>query len=109
MTATHFEVVRTGGRRVAVSSPSALPQLKAPVAHPRRPVAAGRVGQVSSCIAAPTPRPVSRLLGVKRAAVGIVAAFGVAVCVPQFAAMTQPDPAREYVAGHPAWAHVDHP
>jgi hypothetical protein len=52
---------------------------------------------------------VSRLLGVKLAAVGIVAAFGVAVCVPQFAAMTQPDPAREYVAGHPAWAHVDHP
>ena len=109
MTAAHFEVVRTGGRRVAVPSPSTLPRFNAPVAHPRRPVAAGRVGQVSSCVAAPAPRPASRVLGLKLAAVGIVAAFGVAVCVPQFAAMTQPDPAKEYVAGHPAWAHVDHP
>ena len=79
---------------------------RCPGSTPRSP---GRVGQVSSCVAAPAPRPASRVLGLKLAAVGIVAAFGVAVCVPQFAAMTQPDPAKEYVAGHPAWAHVDHP
>ena len=109
MTAAHFEVVRTGGRRLAVSSPSTLPRLNAPVAHPQRRVAVGRVGQVSSCVAAPAPRPVPRVLRLKVAAVGIVAAFGVAVCIPQFAAMAQPDPAKDYVAGHPAWAHVDHP
>ena len=72
MTAAHFEVVRTGGRRVAVPSPSTLPRLNAPVAHPRRPVAAGRVGQVSSCVAAPAPRPASRVLFCLLAVVALV-------------------------------------
>ncbi len=107
--ATHSEVVRPGGRRVAVSSPSRRPELKAPVAHPQRRVTAGRAGRASSCVVAPAPRPVPWALRLKVAAVAVVAMFGVAVCVPQFAAMTHPDPAKEYVAGHPAWAHVDHP
>ena len=76
MTAAHFEVVRTGGRRVAVPSPSTLPRLNAPAAHPRRPVAAGRVGQVSSCVAAPAPRPASRVVGLMLAAVQQLVASG---------------------------------
>ncbi|MBK7821384.1 MAG: hypothetical protein IPJ61_09990 [Tessaracoccus sp.] len=106
--ATHSEVVRSGGRRVAVS-PSRRPASKTPVAHPQRSVAAGRVGKASSCVVAPSPQPVQWGLRLKVAAVGVIAVFGVAVCVPQIAAMAHPDPAREYVAGHPAWAHVDHP
>ena len=34
---------------------------------------------------------------------------GVGVSAGEFASMATPDPAREYVAGHPAWAHVDNP
>ncbi|MFT3887036.1 MAG: hypothetical protein QM713_02575 [Arachnia sp.] len=107
--ATHIEVDRSGRRRVAPSSPSAVPALGAPVAHPRRRPAPGRTGTVASCVVNPAPRPAALGLRLKVAAVGIVAAFGVAVCVPQFVAMSHPDPAKEYVAGHPAWAHVDHP
>ena len=51
----------------------------------------------------------SRLLAVKVAAVGLLAAVGVAVTAAQFVGTSQPDPAVQYVAGDPAWAHVSQP
>ena len=45
----------------------------------------------------------------KVAVVGLLAAVGVAVTAAQFVGMSQPDPAVQYVAGDPAWAHVSQP
>ena len=108
MTATstvRFQVVDAGARRVVTAAPSGRSAQVGPQAHPARPVAPGRVGAVASCQVS-RPARVSPLLAVKVAAVGLLAAVGVAVTGAQFVNMAQPDPTVRYVAGDPAWAHV---
>lgn len=111
MTATstvRFQVVDTGARRLVTVSPAGRPGPGGPQAHPSRAISPGRVGAVASCRVS-RPAPVSRLLAVKVAAVGLLAAVGVAVTASQFVGVSQPDPAVQYVAGDPAWAHVSQP
>ena len=111
MTATstvRFQVVDTGARRLVTVSPAGRPGAAGPQAHPSRPIAPGRVGAVASCHVS-RPAPVSPLLAMKVAVVGLLAAVGVAVTAAQVVGMSQPDPAVQYVAGDPAWAHVSQP
>ncbi|AQP51992.1 hypothetical protein [Tessaracoccus flavescens] len=104
--AVRFQVVDAGARRVVAASPAARPELRLPQAHPVRPLAAGRVAKVASCAAARRAVKPSPLLVLKVAVVGLLALGGAVVSVGQLAADSTPDPAREYVAGDPAWAHV---
>ena len=108
MTATstvRFQVVDAGARRLVTVSPAGRPGPGGPQAHPSRAISPGRVGAVASCQVS-RPAPVPLLLAVKVAAVGLLAAVGVAVSAGQFVEMSRPDPATQYVAGDPAWAHV---
>mgnify|MGYP001429684020 CR=1 FL=1 len=52
-----------------------------------------------------TAKPGALKPGIK----GLLAAVGVAMTAAQFVGMSQPDPAVQYVAGDPAWAHVSQP
>lgn len=110
-TTTSFRVVTTGDRRRVVTAPAARPDLRLPRVHPARPVAPGRMGAVSSCATSrpAVAAPSGLWLRLKVATVGLLALAGVAASASSFVAMTQPDPARGYVAGDPAWAHVDNP
>lgn len=105
-TAVRFQVVDRGSRRVVTVSPAGRPELDGPVAHPARPASPGRVRPVASCTVV-RPRP--RMLALRVAVVGLVAAAGVGASVAQFVQNAQPDPAVGYVAGDPAWAHVTQP
>ena len=112
MTATsavRFQVVEVGSRRVVQVAPGGRPDLRLPQARPDRAPQPGRVGvSVSSCsVAAPAPK-VSPLLALKVAGVGVLALIGAVVSV-QNLAFAEPDPAQQYVAGDPAWAHVTQP
>ena len=106
--AVSFRVINAGTRRLVTTSPSHRPDLRLAPAHPKRPAQPGRVVQVASCAVA---RPVvrSRWVVLKVAVVSVLAVLGSAVSVSQLVANATPDPAREYVAGDPAWAHVDQP
>ncbi len=101
-------VVDAGSRRFVAVAPEGRPDLRLPQAHPSRPVAPGRVGRVASCVAV-RPQPQPRWLAAKVVGLCLLALVGVGVSAGEFASMATPDPAREYVAGHPAWAHVDNP
>lgn len=103
--AVSFKVVHAGARRVVTVAPAGRPDLAGPLARPARPVAPGRVGTVASCQVARPPMA-SPLLALKVALVGILAAVGLTVSAAQFVGMGQVDPATDYVAGDPAWAHV---
>lgn len=109
-TTTSFTVIGTGDRRRVVT-PAGRPDLRLPRAHAPRPIAPGRFGSVSSCVAArvEVPVPSTLWLKIKVAAVGVLAIAGVAASASSFIAMAQPDPATGYVAGDPAWAHVTQP
>lgn len=103
--AVSFKVVHAGARRVVTVSPAGRPELAGPLARPARPAAPGRVGTVSSCQVA-RPATASPLLALKVAFVGILAAVGLTLSAAQFVGMAQVDPATDYVAGDPAWAHL---
>lgn len=105
--AVQFQVASTGTRRVVKTAPLARPQLRAPQAHPARYAAPGRSAAVASCAHVTQPVKRSPWLAVKMVAVGLLAAVGTTVSVQQFVAMGEPNPAVEYVAGDPAWAHVN--
>lgn len=95
-------------RRLVAASPGSRPELRLAVAHPSRPTAPGRVGRVASCVQISSAAP-SPWVRWKVAAVGALVLFGTVVSIPHFAAMGQPDPSVDYVAGDPAWAHVTAP
>ena len=106
--AVRFEIVEKGARRVVTAAPPARPDLHLPEAHPARPVAPGRSQRAASCaVERPSARP-SAWLAVKVAAVAALAILGTAVS-GQSLVLAEPNPAAEYVAGHPAWAHVTAP
>lgn len=104
--AVRFQVAESGARRVVVSA--GRPDLRSPKAHPARPVSAGRVGSATSCVVDRPEPKASPWLMLKVAAVGLIAVIGGAVSV-QGLVLAEPDPALEYVAGDPAWAHVTLP
>ena len=99
------EAARRSTRRNATSHP----RLGSPQAHPARQVAPGNIARVTSCVAVRPAVAAPRLLALKVAAVSLLAVVGGVASVVQFAAAVQPDPAYEYVAGDPGWAHVDNP
>lgn len=109
MTTTSTSRGRIAGRQIVVGSPAARPAVRLPRAHPARPAAPGAISAVKSCaVGAPEPR--SPWLALKVAAVSVLAVVGGAVSVAQFVGgATAPDPAVQYVAGDPAWAHVTQP
>ncbi len=86
-------------------SPAGRPELRGTPGPPGEGPAPGRVGTVSSCQVA-RPATASPLLALKVAFVGILAAVGLTLSAAQFVGMAQVDPATDYVAGDPAWAHV---
>lgn len=106
--AVSFKVAQSGTRRVVVTAPAGRPDLHVPSAHPRRPVAPGRVGAAASCSVSRPAAKASPLLALKVAAVGALAVLGTVVSWQNLTPV-EPDPALEYVAGHPAWAHVSQP
>lgn len=106
--AVSYKVVDAGARRVVTVSPARRRELGSPVAHPARPVAPGRVGSVASCSVSRPAAP-SPWLAVKVAVVGALVVAGSVVSAAQFVSNAQPDPATQYVAGDPAWAHVTAP
>ena len=87
----------------------ARPVLGGPAASPvvmrmasRRPVAAAACRVVS-----PAARRAGLFMKIKVTMVVAVALMGMGASVAEFATWTQPDPSVEYVAGDPAWAHVE--
>lgn len=105
--AVQFQIASTGARRIVGTSPVVRPQLRSPQAHPDRQFAAGRSAAAVSCVGVTRPVERSPWLTLKVVAVGLLAAVGATVSVQQFVAMGEPNPATEYVAGDPAWAHVN--
>lgn len=100
--------VRAGdGVRRPVNAPVARPVLGAPVSSPASPRIVGRTAAPSSCrVVSPVGRRDGLVLKLKVAAVAVVALVGVGVSGAEFSSWAQPDPAVDFVAGHPAWAHV---
>lgn len=108
--AVRFQVVGTASRRVIAASPGARPALHLPQAHPSRPAAPGRTRVVASCAVGRPAAPRSPWLAAKVAVVSLLAVFGGAVSVTQLVGgAVSPDPAVQYVAGDPGWAHVTQP
>ena len=101
------EVVKVGRRRVA-TSPGARPGLRLLQVRPKRRGFAGRPVAVASCNVSRVPR-VSAWVAVRVALVAALTVAGGAVSVARITADMAPDPARQYVAGDPAWAHVTQP
>lgn len=98
-----------GARRRRMVRPAGRPEVRFPEAHPPRRVGPVRVGRAVSCASTAPVAPARRpLLGLKVAAVGLLAVAGVAVSVQGFVA-GPPEPAGSYTPGDPAWAHVEHP
>ena len=106
--AVSFQVVDAGSRRVVTVSPAGRPDLRLPMAHPKRGERPGSTSRVALCVAS-RPAPRSPWLVAKMALIGALTVVGGAVCVGQFVANATPDPAFEYVAGDPGWAHVTQP
>lgn len=101
--------VRTrGARRPHGSSPLARPVLGGPGAAPSRRRTEGRLDvSAASCrVASPGARRAGLVLKLKVIAVGLVALVGVGASAAEFVSWSQPDPAVDFVAGDPAWAHV---
>lgn len=107
MTAAVRYHVGAPSRRPVTTAPAARPDLRVPLGRPASLPAPGRRASVASCAVA-SPEPRQRWLAVKVIAVSLLALAGGAVSVAQLAS-TGPDPAFEYVAGDPAWAHVAQP
>ena len=119
MTATHAGTVIsgsvrttlrpvTGSRRAHGSVPLARPELGGPSA-PR----VARIGAVrpapaaSACrVVSPEVRRAGVVLRVKVATIALVALVGLGASAAEVSSWSNPDPAVDYVAGDPAWAHV---
>lgn len=102
-----FKVASSGrGRRIVVVAPGG----RADVARPRYHVAPGRIAKTVSCaIDAPRVRYTSPWLVLKLAVLGALAVLGFTVSAPGLAALLSPPLEPGYVAGDPAWAHVEQP
>ncbi len=101
--------VRTdaGVRTPSRTSPAARRVLRGPLASPSAPRITGRTAAASSCrVISPADRREGLVLKFKVAAVAVVALVGLGVSAAELSSWTQPDPAVDYVAGDPAWAHV---
>lgn len=118
MTATHAGAAgipgrsarrtRSGVRRAHGAAPLARPVLGAPLATAAvRRVPRNPTRNVASCrVVSSSARREALVLKLKVVAVSLVALVGVGASAAEFASWSQPDPAVDYVAGDPAWAHV---
>ena len=105
--AVQFHRASVGTRRLVETRPAGRPALRSPQARPSRALTPGRVGVATSCAAVARPAKASRWLSVKVAAVALIAVVGASVSAQEFIAMAEPNPSAEFVAGDPAWAHVN--
>lgn len=99
----------TGLPRVRGAAPLARPVLGGPAGSPvvvR--MASRRPGTAAACrVMSPAARRAGLFMKVKVSMIAAVALMGMGASVAEFASWTQPDPSVEYVAGDPAWAHVE--
>ena len=100
--------IRTGaGVRTRSTSPSARPRVARSTTSPVFSRPAGRTAAASSCrVVIPAARRDALALRLKVAAVAVVALVGMGVSGAEFSSWADPDPAVDFVAGDPAWAHV---
>ncbi len=100
--------VRTGtGVRKSTTSPAARPGLTRSATSRVSSRSVGKAAAASSCrVVVPAPRRDALALKLKVAAVAVVALVGLGVSGAEFSSWTEPDPAFDFVSGHPAWAHV---
>ncbi len=99
--------VRTGAGVRTRTSPAARPVRGGPNASPASPRVVGRTAAASSCrVVSPVGGQSALVLKFKVAVVAVVALVGLGMSAAEFSSWTQPDPAVDYVAGDPAWAHV---
>ena len=106
-TARTSVVTGTGARRLRGAAPKARPELGGPSATPLVRSATRRPATAASCrVVSPTARRAGMLMKLKVSVVAVVALVGVGVSTAEFASWSQVDPAVEFVAGDPAWAHV---
>ena len=113
MTTTLASTARTsvntgaGTRKQRGAAPQARPEFGGPTATPLARATTRRSAGVAACrVTSPTARRASLLLKLKVGVVAAVALVGVGVSTAEFATWTHADPAVEFVAGDPAWAHV---
>lgn len=97
----------TGARRGAWTA-SPRTAARTPLARPVRGLTPGHTRTTASCsLVVPAARPrVDIVTGLKVSLVAVVALVGAVASGVEFASWAEPDPAVEYVAGDPAWAHV---
>ena len=97
-----------GSRSHRGVAPLARPELGGP--SPSRSTRAGsgrRFATAAACrVSSPVDRREGLLLRVKVGAIALVALLGVGVSAAEVSSWAHPDPAVDFVAGHPAWAHV---
>lgn len=97
----------TGVRTSVRTSPRARPVPGGPTATPAAQLVPRRSDAVASCrVMSPAARRTGVVLRLKVSVVALVALVGIAVSAAEFSSWTEVDPALDYVAGDPAWAHV---
>lgn len=107
MTATLATTARPTVRTTVRTSPRARPVPGGPTTSTAAKLVPRRSEAVASCrIISPPARRTGVVLWLKVSAVALVALVGMAVSAAEFASWTEVDPALDYVAGDPAWAHV---
>lgn len=95
--------VRTRSR----TAPISRPVLGAPGSSQASPRVVGRTATASSCrVASPVVPRDGLVLKLKVAAIAAIALVAVGVSGAEFSSWSQPNPAADFVAGDPAWAHV---
>lgn len=99
---------RRSERRDVGEVPLSRPVVGAPTAAPTRIRVTGRPQHrpVSCRVASPRARRNALVMRIKVATIGLLALVGVGASAAEFASWSHPDPAVDYVAGDPAWAHV---
>ncbi len=97
-----------GSRSDRGVAPLARPELGGPSSSrsPRRGSGRHAAAAVACRVSSPVARREGLLLRVKVGAIALVALVGVGVSAAEVSSWANPDPAVDFVAGHPAWAHV---
>ncbi|MFV0428469.1 MAG: hypothetical protein ACK5KO_03430 [Arachnia sp.] len=82
---------------------------RGPIAHPRRGSRSGASVRPVACACVAAQRPGTIWSRVKVALAAGLMVAGAVAAIPGLAEWHEPDPAVDYVAGDPGWAHVQHP
>lgn len=99
--------ISTGTHRQRGSAPLARPQLaRTRASSLARTASRGSIHSSACHVTSPAALRAGLFLKVKVATVVVLALVGAGVSVAEFASWSEVDPAVEFVAGDPAWAHV---